>query len=270
MKFVLRDDDTCAFTTPSDLISCYQEVWQSVPVNVSVTPFRVPGSYHFVPDQYYGARTPLSIESNHELVSFLKEKIKNGCIDIALHGYHHDVYDGKPEYVAGERLLEKTIHAKQYLSALLGTEVNTFVPPHNSIGKSGLDGVIAAGLNLVNIPSLWSLKVRKPELRTYLNMPKVYWHTKLQSRLYPHILNFKNHKEISYHTAGPSSIRQQLINELDYCHEQNGVFILATHYHSFEKISKSGQTIRTLVHDLINHATSKPGTSFVRINDIWK
>lgn len=269
MKFVLRDDDTCAITTPHDIEACYQGIWQEIPISLSVTPFRIPGAYHFVPEPYFGSTRPIALDANKELVSFLREAVTNGLIDVAIHGYHHAVYDGKPEYVAGPDLIEKTAHARRYLIDLIGKDIVTFVPPHNSIGKLGLRGVINAGLNLVNIPSLWSWKVRRPSLHAYTAMPRVYSHTKLRKRSFPYVLDFQDHKEVSYHTAGPGSRLKELFAELDYCHDQGGVFVLATHYHAFNLQTASGGTVGQLVYDLLNRAKTKSGTSFVRISDIW-
>ena len=44
MKFLIRDDDTCAMTRPEELEACYREIWDEIPVGLSVTPFRIPGT----------------------------------------------------------------------------------------------------------------------------------------------------------------------------------------------------------------------------------
>lgn len=269
MKFVIRDDDTCAFTRPEELLASYRPLIQTMPVSLSVTPFRVPGAYHFVPESLYGSTNPIALDTNAELVSFLQESVSRGQVDIAIHGYHHDVYDGLPEYIAGGDLKAKTQRAKDYLSKLFGKEIKTFVPPHNSIGKEGLRAVIQASLNLVNIPSLWSWKVRDPSFESYLKMPELYWHRKIRGRSYPFVLQWADHKEVAYHTVGPGSIRNQMIDEFDYCHATNGVYVLATHYHAFDFEVASGGTVRELVYELVDRASGRPGVSFVGINDIW-
>ncbi len=190
-------------------------------------------------------------------------------VDIALHGYHHDVYDGLPEYVAGGDLAAKTSRAKDYLSKLFGKEIKTFVPPHNSIGREGLRAVIQAKLNLVNIPSLWSWKVRGASLESYIKMPEFYWHRKIRRRTYPYVLEWADHKEVAYHTVGPDSIRDQMIDRFDYCHAVNGIYVLATHYHAFDFKVASGGTVRDLVYELVDRASGRQNVSFVGINDIW-
>lgn len=269
MRFVLRDDDTCAFTTPDELLACYRSFMESVPISLSVTPFRVPGAYAFVPQPFYGSTEPVALGTNNELVSFLRESVAKGLMDISIHGYHHAVYGGIPEYVAAANLIAKTQEAKGYLSQLLGKEVRTFVPPHNSIGKEGLRAVIQAGLNLVNIPSLWSWKVRDPGVENLLNMPRLYWHRKIRHRAYPHVLEFRDHKEVAYHTVGPGSNSKQLFDEFDYCYDNGGVYVLATHYHAFDQPVSSGGTVRDLVYALVDRAQGKPGVSYVGINEIW-
>lgn len=269
MKFVIRDDDTCAVTTPRELIECYGEIWTQSPVSLSVIPFRIPGAYRFIPKEFYGSNEPLALATNADLVGFLKEGVAAGRLDIAIHGYHHAVYDGVPEYVSGQDLTRKTLHAKLYLSGLLGLPVRSFVPPHNSLGKEGFHAVIEAGLNLVHVPSLWSTKVRGPSMLAWLNMPRVYWHRRVRNRAYPHVLDFGNHGEIGYHTVGPGSDRRSLLEELDYCLDHDGVFVLATHYHAFDLRTRSGETVRATVYDLVNRAAARPGVNFVGINRIW-
>ena len=86
---------------------------------------------------------------------------------------------------------------------------------------------------------------------------------------YPYILDMGDHKEVSYHTVGPRSQSKQLFSELDYCARNNGVFVLSTHYHAFERNTQDGGTVRALVFDLIDRAMAMPDTKFLGINAIW-
>lgn len=269
MKLVVRDDDTCGLTSPEDLQRCYQGIWGSAPISLSVTPFRKPGTDWYVPKTQYGSMTPIPLEANTDLVGFLRDGLRARLIDVAIHGYHHEIIDGQAEYVAGHDLGKKTIHAKEYVSQVLGVSVKSFVPPHNAIGKEGLRAVIAAQLNLVHIASLWSPDVRDWNWRSWWNMPRFYWHRKCLGHHYAHVLDFGTHKELDYHSVGPSSDLRVLRRDLDFCIEQDGVFVLATHYHAFARQLLSGETVQAAVFALIDRAVGRTQVEFVGINSAW-
>ena len=269
MRVVIRDDDTCGFTQPEDVQSCYEQVWSFIPISLSVTPFRIPGDHVTLPNELFGSDVVLPLHENRALVQMLREQVNAGHVDIAMHGYHHLRYCGLPEYVAGEELTKKTIEGRAYLEELLKTNILTFIPPNNGIGISGLAAVVSAGMNLVNVPSLWSNKCRSVSRRTLCLAPRYYWHKILRKRRYPHILDIGDHKEVEYHTVGPRSQRKALIAELDYCDEHDGIFVLSTHYHAFDRCTMDNQTVRSLLFDLINRASGKAGVEFVGINSIW-
>jgi len=269
VEVVIRDDDTCCFTKPEEIHACYEQVWDDVPVSLSVTPYRIPGNDKNLPGNLLGCRDVLPLHENNELVHVLRSGIIDGRIDISMHGYHHLTYKGKPEYIGGDDLTRKTIDGRNYLETLLGLSVKTFVPPNNGISKTGLEAVINAGMNLVNIPSLWSVRKRNISAKTLSIVPKYYWHRKVMKKSYPYVLDMGDHKEIGYHTVGPKSTSVQLLAELDYCARKNGVFVLATHYHAFDKRTQDGNTVRALLYKLIDRAMALPDTRFLGINTVW-
>ena len=269
MKIVIRDDDTCAFTRPEDIESCYASIWDNAPVSLSVTPFRIPGNDKNLPKHLFGKMEIMPLHENGDLIQMLRSGITAGRIDISMHGYHHLCYHGKPEYVAGTDLYEKTKNGHSYLEKHLNTKVLSFVPPNNGISKDGLRAVIAAGMNLVNVPSLYSAKRRPLSAKTLRYIPVYYWHRKIHGMKYPYVLNMQDHCEVEYHTVGPQSRQSLLFAELDYCHENNGIFVLSTHYHAFEKKTLDGDSVRSVVYRLIDRAAAMPDTDFVGINDIW-
>ena len=267
--FVIRDDDTCGFTKPEEIQACYEEIWSEAPVSLSVTPFRIPGNDRNLPDNLMGCNDVFPLHENTDLVHMLKEQIRAGYIDVSLHGYHHLCYNGHPEYIGGTGLTNKTREGRAYLEGLFGIDVLSFVPPHNSIGLSGLDAISASHMNLVNVPSLYSGKQRSVTARSLINAPAFYWHKKVRRMGYPYILNLGDRKEVEFHTVGPKSCRKELFIELDYCCDQDGVFVLSTHYHAFERLTQDGYTVRTLVYDLINRAMARKDVNFLGINSIW-
>ncbi|MEN8007116.1 MAG: DUF2334 domain-containing protein [Candidatus Krumholzibacteriota bacterium] len=269
MKFLIRDDDTCAFTSPEELTSCYEGIWDKIPVALSVTPFRVPGDYHTGPESFRSVTEPLPLESNPAIVAFLKEKHAERKVEITLHGYEHTLPRGLPEYIGGTDLLEKTRKGKEYLESLLDCRLDTFVPPNNGIMREGLDAIVACGLNLVAIPSLLrsSFRPLRPE-----NLPKylqIKFHQKMKGRKYPHVLSFKDHKEIAYHSITPSQDIESLLEAFVNCQKADGVFVAAIHYHAFESRLKSGQTLRQALDLLIERAESAPNIQYPTFHELW-
>jgi len=266
---VIRDDDACAYTSPDVICSCYERIWADVPVSLSMTPFRIPGDDRHAPEHLKGSKEVLLLETNNELVSLVQDGVKQGYIDVALHGYNHVRYHGLPEFVAGENLEKKACEGKTYLDKLFGVNVVTFVPPNNAISSSGMLAFINAKMNLVGIPALWSGKYRHVNLRSLSLIPEYYWHEKFLRHKYPFILDLGDHKEISYHTVGPRSVARILFAELNYCYKHNGIFILSTHYHAFDRLTMDNAPVGNLVYELVEKASSYPNTEFVKINSIW-
>ena len=269
MKFVIRDDDACGFTSPEEIRACYERIWSGIPVSLSVTPFRVPGHDRNVPSRYQGSMDVLPLERNTEMVQFIRAGVQDRRLDVTLHGYHHWCCEGQPEFIAGEDLAEKAREGKAYLENLLGADIRTFVPPNNGISRDGLTAIIEAGMNLAGIPRLWSPKERRVTLRSLSLYPRVMWHQKIRRRHYPFILDLGDHAELSCHTVGPRSNFAKLRQELSYCHDAGGVFVLATHYHAFERQTEDGFKIGEVVHELVDRAAALPGTEFVGFNAIW-
>lgn len=269
MKFVLRDDDTCGFTRVDELKDCYAELRGDIPVSLSITPFRIPGNDRNLSPELAGSMSVLPLHENPELVEFLRGGIQEGRFDVAMHGYHHLRYNGLPEYVGGYDLAHKTIEGRAYLEKLLGTRVLTFVPPNNAIGLDALQSVVAAGMNIVNIPSLLGRLFRRGRIPGIRSLLGYYWHRKVKHHQYPYVLDLGDHREVCFHTVGPRSNRKSLFGELQYCHEQDGIFVLATHYHAFARQTADDEPVRTLLFDLLDRAMGMPGVSFMGVNSIW-
>lgn len=282
MKFIIRDDDTCALTQVGDLISCYKDIWPGIPVCLSVTPFTIPGYIYFKKfPKIYDKTTPYPLENNSELVGFLKDGIKKNFIGVAMHGYHHWVTNYKKkdgdksfapwrEYLYESNLMEKTSEGKLYLEKILNTEIDTFVPPGNDISKNNIKAIYENKLNLVNAPSLWRFNRRPLNLKTYqIAFKKYKWKISHKSQRFPFVIDLNTHKEISYYLLYPSTDLSEIKKELDFCYSVDGVFILSTHYHAFHKRINSGQTIKYALHSILEYASKKRNVRFIKYKDLW-
>jgi len=269
VKFLIRDDDTCAFTAPEELIDCYGEIWGTIPVGLAVTPFRIPGDHPAVPHRVRGMTDPLPLEQNGEITAFLREQSAAGRVEVLLHGYHHTKPRGLPEYVGATDLVRKTREGKAYLEQLLDCRIDTFVPPNNGIGREGLQGVVAAGLNLVNVPSLLRHGIRPFHPVNLVNYARIrYYRTRFGMR-YPHVLVFPDHREVDYFAITPSQEMARLTDDFHRCRDRDGIFVAAVHYHAFERRLASGETIRRALETLIEMALATPGIEFPYFRQIW-
>jgi len=257
MRFVIRDDDPSAMTLPDELEACWGGIWDSIPVGLSVTPFRVPGAGLGVPEAYYGGEEPIPLAENQPLVRFLRELIRAGKVHVAMHGYNHTRPMGKPEYVAGEDLERKTRHGRAYLESVLDCEVTTFVPPNNGMGIEGFRAVASAGMNVVNNQSYGRLLglPKSPSALVDFALAGNYALRRKWGGSSPfEVRSFTRFKQAPYQTVGPESDLKALKHTFERCHAEGGVFILATHYHAFDRQLVGGETVRQAIEELVEAA----------------
>jgi hypothetical protein len=87
-----------------------------------------------------------------------------------LHGHHHDEPDAKREFVSGSDLARKVREGKHYLEGILQTKIRVFVPPHNTIGRSGDNRIKWMGGQLMESTALHGLDLqRSPGTRLVLS-----------------------------------------------------------------------------------------------------
>ncbi len=269
MKFLIRDDDTCAFTRPEELTRCYEGIWHKVPVNLSVTPFRIPGCFKTVPKSFFGQTAPIPLEENQELIAFLKEKQSSGRIHIALHGYNHAKPRGLPEYVGGTNLFEKTKAGKQYIEDVLDCEVTTFVPPNNGIAREGFQAIVGNGLHLINIPPLLRPGFRTVGPRNFIYYLRVKYYSILKKMRYPYVLHFNDHKEAEYYAVTPSQKLSALVDGFKKCVKTDGVFIFSCHYHAFDRRLVSGERIGDVLTIFLELVEKVPDIECLTYDQLW-
>jgi predicted deacetylase len=96
-----------------------------------VIPFVCSGSVHETGPQ---DEIPLLPEK----IALLKEGVRSGAVDVALHGYSHQTTRSKAmgytEFngVSYENQLRKIVEGKNFLDKNIGIEMTTFIPPWNS------------------------------------------------------------------------------------------------------------------------------------------
>ena len=273
LQFLIRDDDACALTRPEEIERCYGDIWDEIPIGLSVTPFRVPDKPgHGMPETLSRLDEPHPLGDNSEMVSFLREQIAAGRIFVALHGYHHARVEGQPEYVGGKDLTRKTREGRSYLQDLLNCPIHTFVPPNNAVSEAGFAAVVSAGLNLINNQTYPLSFFKAAGSGAHLNQVMDLQY-RLQVRLGLRSAYKKRRylgfQQIAYRTLGPSQDLSDLEEALRLCARANGTFILATHYHAFERKLTSGESIRDGLLRLIEVAKAQESAEFIRYQELW-
>lgn len=257
MRLAIRDDDTNFFTTPQELESCYRDIWQEIPVTLCLIS-QVKGNWKKWVHQIYKDKhdtdwaawdadnQPHPIDDNKELVTYLKQKIAAGNVDVAFHAKYHRNGDNMlpadmaNNYIRGaefytDRDLTKYIKEEvQHLSRLFNHPITVFTPPQNLLSEKGYHAVINAGLNICGggIP----FYKKEKTLKGLVNIAKqMAFKAVYRTSDYPYVLKYSDHNEIVYHyPLQPGTHLRTLTDAFDMVHSFNGDFVLSTHYVEFD------------------------------------
>lgn len=253
MRVAIRDDDTCFFTRPEDLDRVYGDVWQRVPIALATIPFSVASPRVGIPDEEWQAATPHPLEQNAELAAYLRQRIAERRVTIALHGCTHQDFPGGYEFQAAPDLDRRVAEGRAYLERLLETRIGVFVPPHNALSKRGLAAVSRAGLNVLG-SFLWFRPDARPwDRRTLANWWRIRRYRRATGRrrsdrlIYPHPLRYDRHAEFGCHGLIPSTTLEELVSGVAEARRFGGDFCLATHYWEVDARLK-GVLLRFLDH----------------------
>ncbi len=229
MQFCIRDDDTSFFTSPDELERAYGEVSQHGPVSLAIVPFCRAGTSRWVPEDHRRSWSIHPLEENGALVEYLKGSIAKGRYEAMLHGYHHDEPEIQREFLQGTDLRRKVREGKQYLEKLLDTEVRVFVPPHNAIGRDGLQAIAGEGLHLGGVAGMrqgWSW-LEPASVRAWWRVRR--WRSSGHVGI-PWVLDLADHRELLGNAVTPRSRLKQSLRRFDEANRVDGVFCAATHY----------------------------------------
>ncbi|MCB0700168.1 MAG: hypothetical protein H6551_08010 [Chitinophagales bacterium] len=257
MRFAIRDDDTNFYTTPAELEACYKEIWNDFPPTLSLIS-KVKGNWLYWVHQIYKDKqntdwtawekddTIYPIEQNSELISFLKQEITKGRLDISYHAKHHrnedemlpeersNNYVRGAEYFTNQDRTQEIKNEITHLEQLLGRKISVFTPPQNLLSMQGYQSVLSAGLNLCGggIP----FYKKEKNLKGLYNIFKQLSFKLLNRESdYPRVLKFNTHNEIAYHyPLQPTTRLDSLKYDFDMVRKYNGDFVLSTHYVEFD------------------------------------
>jgi hypothetical protein len=267
--FCIRDDDTSYFTSPDELERAYGEVKRRGPVSLAIIPFCRAGTSRGLPTTYRERWSIHPLHENKALVDYLRTGIADGSYEAMLHGYHHDELGGKREFVSGSDLARKVREGKLYLEDLLQTKIRVFVPPHNAIGRSGLNAVVREGLQLGGVAGLrsgWSW-LAPASFKTWWRLRQ--WRTNGHAGT-PWVLDLADHKEIAGNPITPLSTLRQSLQRFHEAITVDGVFCAATHYWEFDQPTRDPDscTVRDHLQKLIQQAIDNPNVSWQSVGAI--
>lgn len=257
MRFAIRDDDTNYFTTPEVLTQCYGDIWNEYPPTLCLIS-KVKGNWlHWVHQIYKDKHetdwaawsadnTMHPIEENISLISFIKQKISEGKIDVGFHAKYHrnedsilpaqmsNNYTRGAEFFTTRDLTEYIKNELTHLNKLLEYNISVFTPPQNLLSLQGYKSVINAGLNICG--GGISFYKKEKSARGIANLLKQLYFKLLHNDAdYPYVLKYNNHNEIAYHyPLQPSTRLQSLIDDFEMARKFDGDFVLSTHYIEFD------------------------------------
>jgi predicted deacetylase len=269
LTFCIRDDDTGFFTTPDQLERAYGEIWSHGPVSLAVVPFQKGVRTKGIPPAFRETGEVYPLEHNSELVRYLRRRIRQGRIEVMLHGYHHEDFGRGPEFVAAPDLAGKARKGKEYLEGLLETRVRVFIPPHNTISRRGLKAVAAAGLHLGMLAGLrlaWPLSSGL----SWRNWWRVKRFTRRTGWSYPWVVDQGDHREVMAHAVTPHSELSRLQAEMAEAVRCQGVFCLAAHYWEFDvpHALVGGVSVREQMSRMVETARSFPEMRWVSLGEV--
>jgi Uncharacterized protein conserved in bacteria (DUF2334) len=269
MKIALRDDDACYFTSPDELDRLYGDVWQRVPVCLATVPFAVGYERIGIPESEWRSGRRFPLDANPALVTWLKQRIAERRVTVALHGYTHEDYPDGFEFQAAPDLDRRVAEGRAYLERLLGVPIRVFVPPHNALSKRGLDAVSGAGLDLLGSFLSFRPSNRPWDRETLFNWWRIQRYRRATGRtrseplIYPHPLRYRRHAEFGCHGLVPSTTLDQLVAGLEEARRHDGDFCLATHYWEVDARLK-GILLRFL-----DYAQQLPDVEFVTADELF-
>ncbi len=269
MKVALRDDDTSYFTAPADLERVYGDVWQRVPVCLATVPFSVGYRRAGIPESAWNSGHPFPLDRNATLVDWLRARIAERQVTIALHGYTHQDFPDGFEFQAAPDLDRRIVDGRAYLERVLGSPVRVFVPPHNALSKRGLAAVSRSGLNVLGSFLSFRPTNRPWDRQTPANWWRIQRFRRSTKRMrgealvYPHPLRYSRHAEFGCHGLIPATTYDELVSGLESARRDGGDFCLATHHWEVDDALKS------IMNRFLDYAGRLPDVRFVAVEELF-
>jgi hypothetical protein len=269
MKFALRDDDTNFFTQPQQLEQVYGDLWDRVPVSLSIVPFHAATRSKAIPSDFWDGDAEFPLADNAELIDFLRQQVAAGRVLPMLHGYSHKNFPEGFEFQVGPDLPGRLREGRTYLEGLFDHPIRTFVPPHNALSRRGIEALEVEKLDVLGSFLSFRPSQRPWDSQTLANYARIAWFRLRTGRgrksrlIYPHPLRYKRHAEFGCYLLLPWTQADELLAGFEEARRFGGDFCLATHY--WEMDGRMASVLRTVV----EHA-ERAGASFVPADALFE
>ena len=269
MKIAVRDDDTCHVTSPAELERVYADVWHRAPVCLATVPYAVGYPQVGRPGPESPSGLPVPLDENPVLVAWLRRKIAERRVTIALHGYTHEDYPDGFEFQSAPDLDRRLADGRAYLEHVLDTPIRVFVPPHNALSKRGLAAVSHAGLNVLGSFLSFRPANRPWEWRTLPNWCRIQRFRRMTGRtraepfIYPHPLRYASYAEFGCHGLIPTTTFEELVAGVDEARRFGGNFCVATHYWEVD------DRLKGVLMRFLDYAEKLPDVQFVAAEELF-
>jgi hypothetical protein len=240
-----------------------------VPISLAIVPAHAGTKSKAIPETHWEAGGEFPLADNRELVEYLRGRLTDGSVSPMLHGYSHKNFPDGYEFQAAPDLESRLRRGRTYLEELFGRPIHTFVPPHNALGRRGLEALDQEGLDVLG--SFLSFRPsQKPwgreTLANYLRISLFRIRTRRgrKSRLiYPFPLRYKNHAEFGCHLLLPWTQADELIAGFEQAQRLGGDFCLGTHYWEID------DQMAGVLWTIVEHA-EKAGARFVPADELFE
>lgn len=286
LQFAIRDDDCNAFTEVAELERAYAGLPADVPVSFAVVPYHASLECPAVPEDRWDEDERRPLGANEDLVEYLRSGLEDGSCAVALHGYSHERFDGRPEFVAGPDLSDRIERGRAHLEEALGHDVDVFVPPNNSLSRRGIRAVKDAGMGLCYYPTpvdrpktpevlrvflrdLWfKYRHRAGGPVAFLRDADRFWRRRDRSvfmpvRPWPYEL--QGGPEFTCVSLTRDGSIEPVRRQLDVAARDDGKFCLAIHYHSFRS-----DAFEERFYELLEYARSTYDVEFVALEELFR
>jgi len=156
MRIIIRDDDCNCFTKFNQIENAYRSLWlKGIPVCLSVVPSILshpsighsgrPMNKHITNRQYSKCKN-FPITDNRDLCRKINHYINSGLIEIAVHGFSHDVDEFNTTYSNASTLIN--MGRNILLEAFPSAKISTFVAPYDQLSKDAVQAILDAGFNI--------------------------------------------------------------------------------------------------------------------------
>lgn len=302
MKFAIRDDDLNYFYTPDFIENNLSNIFDVCPVSMASIPL-VKGNWkkntEMLESTGPNGVTKLTLETirqdttihnislNRELVQYIRERVKEGRISIAIHGIHHrnedpDLPDMSNNFAIGAefetklRLKEPLFESIRILEACFHQKIRVFTPPQNSYSLEGALAVFDNNLAMcAYLPGVrdWAKFVHLLGMNNYLSYLKHRLKCKKLGFYYPFpgLLRSKLGVIADHCALQPSTNTKLLIDQFHRVRDEGGNFVLSTHSYGFDfKMHNGNETMKQSLIRILDEVSKYNDVNFVSLDKIFE